>query len=74
MILKLGHKNPELGFFAVIYSANFRTFVLTTFIPLSSEAFSSKTLCRQNSCPNNYLESAIIADVLPVPGGPCNNR
>jgi len=50
--------------------AKFLIFSLTTLIPLSSEAFNSKTLERYNSGPNSCLQRARIVEVLPVPGGP----
>jgi hypothetical protein len=66
--------NPGLGFLATIYSANFFTLFLTIFIPLSSDAFNSKTLYLQKSFPKSYLANAIIAEVFPVPGGPWRSK
>lgn len=43
---------------------------LTTSIPLSSLALSSKTICRIFFVPYIRRASARIVDVLPVPGGP----
>ena len=66
--------NPGFGFLATIYSANFLTLFLTIFMPLSSDAFNSRTLNLQKSFPKSYLANAIIADVFPVPGGPCKSK
>ena len=42
---------------------------LTIFIPLSSEAFSSKTIYLKEG-PYNYFAHATMVEVLPVPGDP----
>ena len=49
--------------------ANYLIFSLTTSIPLSSEAFSSRTAFLAVS-PSMVLANAITDVVLPVPGGP----
>lgn len=46
----------------------------TTSIPLSSLAFSSKTICRIFLVPYIRRANARIVDVLPVPGGPYSKR
>ncbi|KAH3683089.1 hypothetical protein WICPIJ_005940 [Wickerhamomyces pijperi] len=50
--------------------AKFLTFSLTMEIPLSSEAFNSKTRDLDSSGPYNSLVKARMVEVLPVPGGP----
>lgn len=46
----------------------------TTSIPRSSEAFSSKTICRIFFGPYICRARARIVEVLPVPGGPYNSK
>ena len=51
------------------FVAKFLIFVLTTLIPLSSEAFSSK-VASLNLVSRTSLHRQIIEVVLPQPGGP----
>ena len=50
--------------------AKFFIFSLTTLMPRSSEAFSSKTRLLHSSGPKSCLTMARAEVVLPVPGGP----
>lgn len=52
-----------------ILSENDFIYPLTTPIPLSFEAFNSRTICLY-TFPYIYQAHARIVDVLPVPGGP----
>ena len=61
------------GFALIFLDANFFILSLTTWIPRSSDAFNSKTRDLYKSLQKSYLESEIIVEVLPVPGGPYIN-
>jgi hypothetical protein len=58
---------------SLITAANSFTLSRTIFIPLSSEALSSRVSLFHSS-PNNSMDKHNAVVVLPTPAGPANNR
>ena len=65
-------ESPALGAAAKICFVLLNVLICsrTTSIPLSSDALSSKTICRMFLFPYMRRASARTVDVFPVPGGP----